>query len=247
MSDPAGLLQAAIGAAHEAGVALKARSEPFRGVTAEKGRDIKLVADTAAEALILARLDRDTGLPVLAEESGAHGTLTGRYWVVDPLDGSANYNRQIPVCAVSIALMEGARPVLGVIHDFNHDETYTGGSGLPARCNDEEIRVSDIGDTTRGVLVTGLPVLGDHSPEALAGIAAGFADWKKVRMIGSAAIAAAWVAAGRADRYAERGARLWDVAAGMAIVEAAGGRAVICNGAADAPRNILIDNGRLPL
>lgn len=247
MSELDGLLRAATGAAREAGNALRARGDAVRGVAAEEGRDIKLVADAAAEALILAHLDRETGLPVLAEESGAHGALTGHYWVVDPLDGSANYNRHIPVCAVSIALMEGPRPVLGVIHDFNHDETFTGGTGLPARCNDTAIGVSAIADPTRAVLATGLPVLADHSPEALAAMAAGFAAWKKVRMIGSAAIAAAWVAAGRADRYAERGARLWDVAAGMAIVEAAGGRAVISEGAADAPRDILIDNSRLPL
>lgn len=240
------LLALALKAARRAGGILSARI--YHGVEAETGRDIKLEADRAAEALILEVLQAGADpQPVLAEESGAHGELSGRYWVVDPLDGSANYNRRIPFSAVSIALMEGSEPVLGVIHDFNHDETYCGGTGLPARLNDTPITVSDVAEAGGAILATGLPVLADHSPEALADMAAGFAAWKKVRMIGSAAMAAAYVAAGRVDRYAETGTRLWDVAAGMAIVRAAGGRAEISAGAPEAPRRILMDNGRLPL
>ncbi|MEL6285486.1 MAG: inositol monophosphatase family protein [Pseudomonadota bacterium] len=236
----------AVAAARLAGDRLRDRGTGFDGVVAEDGRDIKLAADRSAEDLIVAHLRARSDLAVLGEETGWHGDRSDRFWVVDPLDGSANYQRRIPICAVAIALVDGDRPVLGAIHDFNNDETYAGGEGLPATLNGEPISVSDIGEPGRAVLISGLPVKADYSPEALGAMAAEFANWKKVRMMGSAAMAAAYVASGKVDRYAETGVRLWDVAAGMALVRAAGGRADISPGAPEAPRTIRLDNGRLP-
>lgn len=248
--DLAALRDLAVEAAETAGAALLARGDAFQGVAAEAGRDIKLHADRAAEALIVGRLQAGSPHAVLGEETGWHGAPPQDdgtpYWVVDPLDGSANYDRHIPICAVSIALMRGTTPVLGVITDFHHGETFTGGEGLPAACNGAPIRVSDVSETGRAVLVTGLPVKSDYSDEALGRMARDFANWKKVRMIGSAAMASVYVASGRADRYAETGTRLWDVAAGLAIVAAAGGRVFLSDGPADAPRHVSMDNGRLP-
>ncbi|MEO1406308.1 MAG: inositol monophosphatase family protein, partial [Pseudomonadota bacterium] len=166
---------------------------------------------------------------------------------VDPLDGSANYNREIPLCAVSIGLLRGDEPVLGAIYDLNANETYLGGEGIPATLNGVGISVSDRAAKDKSILATGLPVQGDFSPEGLAKLASGFADWKKVRMLGTSTLAAAYVAAGRIDRYEEGGSRLWDVAAGMAIARAAGGRAILADGSLSGSRSILIDNGRLPL
>ncbi|MEM7767475.1 MAG: inositol monophosphatase family protein [Pseudomonadota bacterium] len=245
--DTGGLLALAVAAARGAGDLLAARGEGFQGVVVEEGRDIKLAADRSAEVSIVAHLRAGADLPVLGEETGWHGEQGDRFWVVDPLDGSANYQRHIPFCAVAIALMAGERPVLGVIHDFNHGETFAGGEGIPATLNGEPIQVSDRADPARSVLVSGLPVKADFSPEALAAMAAEFAAWKKVRMMGSAAMAAAYVAAGRVDRYAESGVRLWDVAAGIALVRAAGGRAELSLGAPEAPRSVRIDNGLLPV
>ncbi|MEM9669253.1 MAG: inositol monophosphatase [Pseudomonadota bacterium] len=241
------LIETAETAARAAGELLRHRGEDTKGVLFETGRDIKLAADRAAEAVILETLQTASDIPILAEESGQHdGAASDLLWVVDPLDGSANYNREIPLCAVSIGLMRADEPLLGVIYDFNTDELYSGGMGLPATLNGKEIRVSDVSEKGRAILATGLPVSADYSPEALGTMAAGFADWKKVRMLGTSTIAAAYVAAGRVDRYAETGARLWDVAAGLAIVRAAGGRAIIGDGPLDGARSILIDNGRLP-
>jgi len=242
------LLDLAVAAARQAGGQLAARGAGYDGVLKEEGRDIKLAADRSAEAAIIAHLASGpaSSIPILGEETGWHGAPAARFWVIDPLDGSANYNRHIPFCAIAIALIEDETPILGVIHDFNHDETFAGGVGHPATLNGAPITVSTIADTARAVLISGLPVKGDYSPEALGRMAAEFADWKKVRMMGSSAIAAAYVAAGRVDRYAETGTRLWDVAAGIAIVRAAGGRAWLSPGAPEDPRSVLIDNGRLP-
>lgn len=233
-------------AAKQAGAFLSARSEDTQGVDAESGRDIKLAADRKAEALILDVLRAGADLPILAEESGQSGALEGLYWVIDPLDGSANYQRGIPLCAVSIALMREDIPVLGVIFDIGTGELLTGGEGVPASLDGVPVNVSAVSETSRAVLATGLPVMADYSPEALQAMAADFAAWKKIRMLGTATLAGAYVACGRVDRYAENGARLWDVAAAMAITRAAGGRAEISDGAPDAPRRILIDNGKLP-
>ncbi len=242
------LLDHAIAAARLAGARLAARGAGYDGVLAEAGRDIKLAADRSAEAAIIDHLRSGVGgdVAMLGEETGWHGSPGARHWVIDPLDGSANFDRRIPFCAIAIALMQDAVPLLGVVHDFNRDETFAGGEDLPATLNGTPIHVSDITEPGRAILVSGLPVKADYSAEALAAMAAGFADWKKVRMFGSSALAAAYVAAGRVDRYAETGARLWDVAAGMAIVRAAGGRALLSPGAPEAPRRVLMDNGRLP-
>lgn len=247
MPDPAVLLDLAVKAARAAGAELAARKGAFEGVAVQDGRDIKLNADRAAEDLILSILRERPQIDILAEESGLHGTPEGLLWVVDPLDGSENYIRRSPVCGVSIALMRDGDPVLGVVHDFNIGETWTGGQGLPAQVNGQPVSVSDVTRTQDAMLLAGLPVNGDYSAEGLAKLGQGFGRWRKLRMIGSAAIAAVNVAGGRADRYAETGCKLWDVAAGMAIVRAAGGRALITEGAPDAPRSICIDNGKLPL
>ncbi|MEO0881165.1 MAG: inositol monophosphatase [Pseudomonadota bacterium] len=248
MMDYSSLLELAETAARSAGALLAGRGDETQGVLSNVGRDIKLAADQAAEAVILDCLKAHSTFPILAEESGQHRQSEADHlWVVDPLDGSANYHREIPLCAVSIGLMRGEDAVLGAIYDFNLDEIYLGGEGISATLNGAEIKVSTVSRKEKAILATGLPVLGDYSAGALGEMAAGFADWKKVRMLGTSTMAAAYVAAGRIDRYAETGARLWDVAAGMAIVSAAGGRVMIGDGPLDAPRSILIDNGHLPL
>ena len=247
MTDLPSLLGLAIKAATKAGGDLAERKSAFQGIAAKDGRDIKLNADRAAEDLILSILRGGPNIDILAEESGLHGTPDGWLWVVDPLDGSENYIRRSPYCCVSIALLKDGDPVLGVIHDFNLGETWTGGQGLSAKVNDDAIAVSDVEATKDAVLMTGLPVSSDYRADTLAKFGQGFAHWRKVRMIGSAALAAASVAGGRADRYAETGCKLWDVAAGIAIVRAAGGRALISDGAPDAPRKVCFDNGKLPL
>ena len=247
MAEPLGpYLAIASEAAVKAGQFLASRSVETQGVDHEAGRDIKLAADRKAEALILECLGQGADLPVLAEESGQSGVLEGLYWVVDPLDGSANYQRQMPLCAVSNALIRDQTPILGVIYDIGTGELLTGGEGVPATLGGAPVSVSTASEKARAVLATGLPVMADYSPEALQAMAARFADWKKIRMLGTATLAGAYVASGKVDRYAEDGARLWDVAAAMAIARAAGGRAEISDGAPDAPRKILIDNGKLP-
>jgi myo-inositol-1(or 4)-monophosphatase len=200
------------------------RAASWLAVDSSEGHDVKLSADRRAEA-ILARNLGPTGLPVYSEEAGwvdgRHGL--GDHWLVDPLDGTANYGAGVPLCCVSVALMSAGRPVVGVIYDFNRDEMFAGGRGHGASLNGSPIHVSTKPAKDVSILATGLPIRSDYSHQAMDAFARDIPRWKKVRMIGSAALSLAYVAAGRFDAYRESAIMMWDVAAGWALVEAAGG------------------------
>ena len=228
---------------------LATRADALTHALSSEGRDIKLQADLEAERLILERLAEVADIPVLAEESGWSGPedeRPRRYWVVDPLDGTANYSRGIDLCCTAIALLVDDRPHLGVVYDFHRDALFVGHPGAPATRNGQEIRVSKTAETQQAVLMTGIPTRMELGGGAAEAMAADFARWKKVRMIGTAALAAIYVADGRADRYFEQGTMLWDVAAAAAIVEAAGGRCDF-QPLGDWRYRVMMDNGCLPI
>jgi myo-inositol-1(or 4)-monophosphatase len=192
---------------------------------AEKGRDIKLQADRDAEAAILAVLDA-TPWPRLAEESGEHGAVAQGdtpYWVVDPLDGTVNFSRGIPFCSVSLALCVGDRPLLGVVTDFVHDETFSGAPGHGARLNGRPMRVSELCDAGKALVGFGMPLNRDYGESETLEFHRTMNRFRRGRQLGSAALLLAWVACGRLDAYFIDDIMFWDIAAGMALVEAAGG------------------------
>ena len=194
-------------------------------------KDTKLLADIESEKLIKEILNSSSEYQILGEEGGkSDENLGDTYWVVDPLDGTANYNRGIPICCVSIGLIKNMKPILGVIYDFDNDDLYAGdiSNSLSTR-NDAPIKVSNYIDKADGVLITGLPHATDYSDESLKSMIKDMQTWKKIRMIGSAAMAACYVASGKAEMYKENGIYLWDIVAGAAIVESAGGHAEILN------------------
>jgi myo-inositol-1(or 4)-monophosphatase len=216
----------AIDAARRAGETLRRTFGGEQTVTYRDARDVKLAADVAAEEQILGAL-APTGLPVLAEESGVHGTLekAGRFWVVDPLDGTMNYHRGTPGCCVSIALCDGGEPVLGVVYDFVLDELFAGAVGHGVTLNGRPVRVSEVTEPGRGVLATGFPKHFEDTEAARGAMFDAMRRFMKVRMIGSSALAIAYVACGRFDAYSEDRSMLWDFAGGVALVRAAGGEA----------------------
>jgi len=193
-------------------------------------KDIKLKADILAEKVIKTIIENESDYPILAEESGFSSNIdSSTFWVVDPLDGTANYARNIPICCVSIALISDLKPILGVIYDFINDDLYEGSIHTKALLNSKKISVSQVKDSSEGILITGLPNNTDYSDSALLKMVKDFQNWRKVRMIGSAAMASVYVASGKADLYTEKKTYLWDIAAGAAIVNAAGGETSIVN------------------
>jgi myo-inositol-1(or 4)-monophosphatase len=240
------LLAIAEAAAREASAALVAHRREWSVIEAEHGREVKIDADKRAEALILAALERTAPFPIISEEAGWVRARESRYvWAVDPLDGSVNYLRSYPHCAVSIALLDQGAPVLGVVDCFALSERFTGIVGEGAWLNGGPMRVSTISEPASGILQTGVP--SRASVESMALFEARLRTWRKVRMIGSAASALAYVAAGRAEAYRESGSMIWDVAAGCALVRAAGGEFSIGGANLDQPLEVAACNGLMTL
>jgi len=247
-SDLRSLLAIAETIAAEAGAALKTHRAEWSVVAAEEGREVKIDADTRAEAIILAALERASPYAAISEEAGwvRVNERGDRFvWAVDPLDGSVNYLRHYPHCAVSIALLDNGEPILGVVDCFALAERFTGAVGIGAWLNGAPMRVSAIADPAGGILQTGVPSRASDASMRL--FEARLKAWRKVRMIGSAASALAYVAAGRAEAYRESGSMIWDVAAGCALVKAAGGVCRIEGERLDRPLEVAAGNGLGPL
>jgi myo-inositol-1(or 4)-monophosphatase len=215
-------------------------------VVAEEGREVKLAADAAAEALIVETLQRLAPLPILSEEAGWIGASAdaapAMFWAVDPLDGSVNFAQGYPHCGPSIGLVVEGRPVLGVVDLFPLQEVFAGAIGRGATLNGAPIRPSRTADPARGVLNTGAPARLKLDASAQASFLAQLTAWRKIRMIGSAAAAIVYVAAGRADAYHERGGMIWDVA-GACAVAAAAGCDVAIEGDLNGPLSVTVGNG----
>jgi myo-inositol-1(or 4)-monophosphatase len=157
-------IQIAKDAAKAAGKLLKENKKELNKSIYSSDTDIKLKADIEAENLIKSILTSRSTFPILAEESdNSANKLEETFWVVDPLDGTANYTKDIPLCCVSIALMHKMEPVIGVIYDFNRDDLYEGSFDKEAKLNGSIINVSDVNIPKEGILVTGLPNNTDYS------------------------------------------------------------------------------------
>ncbi|MEO9684114.1 MAG: inositol monophosphatase family protein [Tateyamaria sp.] len=183
-------------------------------------------ADIAAEAMIKEELR--TARPTygwLAEEGGEEpGEDPTRRWIVDPLDGTTNFLHGLPHWAVSIALEHKGQVVAGVIYDPTKDELFFAEKGQGAFLNETRLRVSGRHKMIEGLFSTGLPFAGRSDlPETLKELARLMPSCAGVRRFGSAALDLAYVAAGRYDGYWERRLNSWDIAAGMLIVQEAGG------------------------
>jgi len=229
MSDLDSCLQIAKSAALLAGDYLKEQQAKNLKILSNKARDLKLQIDIDAEEIIKEHITQKSSLPILAEESGMSGEHDEFFWVVDPLDGTSNFLRNIPISCVSISLMQGLTPALGAIFDFNNSDLYCAHKESKAFVNDVEISVSSLSLKKESTLVTGIPAKDNYSDTEFKNMISDFQSWKKIRMIGSAAMASVYVASGKAEAYKENGIFLWDIAAGAAIVEAAGGKISISN------------------
>ena len=211
----------AVDVARQAGDFLNKSKLEKKAVYKEEGRDIKLIIDQDTEKLIRSRLQK-TDIPILGEEYGGE-ISEEKYWVIDPIDGTANYFRGLDECCISIALMEGNEALIGVIYNFNNNQMYTAIKDHGAFLNNTKISVSNIASKSKASITTGFPA--SESVESSMNFLENLKGWKKVRMFGSAALSCAYVASGKCDYYAEKGVYLWDIAAGICLVKEAGGSA----------------------
>jgi len=189
-------------------------------------RYVKVAADMILHETLVKIIGEETPFPVYSEEknfSEKDIQKNDYHFIIDPLDGSLNYSRSLPLCCISIALWKGMSPLLGVVYDFNHDEIYQGLVGEGAWLNGTPISVAGETKIEDAILCTGFPTQTDFSAMAVNKFVRSIQVYKKVRLIGSAALSLAFVSSGRADAYHERDIAIWDVGAGIALVKAAGG------------------------
>ncbi len=216
-------------AAHQAGDLLTEASvqSPQMRVDEKTAGDFVSEADRAAETLIADCLnDAFPGYGWLGEESGARPGHDGDLrWIVDPLDGTTNFLKGLPHWAVSIALCRGEEPFCAVIHDPAKAETFVAERGCGAYLNGTPIRVTHEIPLQAALFGTGVPAGGrvTYLPDCLDDLERLMPKSAGIRRWGAAALDFAYVAAGRLDGYWERNLGAWDVAAGMLLVEEAGG------------------------
>ena len=225
-------LNLAVGAATKAGHFLLKNIGKSQDIITEEDREIHFQFDLESEKIIINELRNGSKHSIVTEESGliaARGEGQEYSWIVDPIDGSINYSEGIPLSCVSVCLWKNSSPVLGVIYDFNRDQLYEGLIGQGAWMNKKPIRVKPLRRTEKAILCTGFPSSIDFSETTMNIFINRVKKFRKTRMLGSAALSLAYVASGKVDAYYEKNIKIWDVAAGLALVKAAGGE-IICHG-----------------
>ncbi len=198
-----------------------------------KGRgNVVTETDVAVELLLKSILAGEyPAHKILSEETSANtDASTGWTWVIDPIDGTKNYAMGIPVWCVNVALCFDGEPLVGVTYDAVHDERFWAVAGEGAYMNETRITASDAPDVASSVLGIDLgydDALGTAQIALMNDI---FPDVQTIRIMGSAALAFAYAAAGRLDLFTHLNVAPWDIAAGILLVREAGGAVSDRNG-----------------
>ena len=224
------MLNFAIQTARDAGRILAERLGRSLQVSNKGDIDLVTEADLASEKLIIESIrSHYPRHAILAEESGASdGTDTDAAqsewkWIIDPLDGTTNYAHGYPCFCVSVAVERAGRIEIGVIYDPMRDELFAAERGQGAHLNERRIRVSSVEDLNRAMVCTGFPYNVRERPAFARHFSNFIMQAQAVRRDGSAALDLAYVACGRFDGFWEDGLHPWDVAAGVLLIEEAGG------------------------
>ncbi|MEO0557365.1 MAG: inositol monophosphatase family protein [Bacteroidota bacterium] len=196
-------------------------------VRAKGTHDLVTVADEGAQRIILSHLEAAFPEDDLLGEETAPDDLkpvAGRRWIVDPIDGTTNFMHGVPPYAVSIGLQEDGVGVLGVVLEVTSGELFVGVRGAGLAVNGVPTAVSETRQLGDALIATGFPFRDYRYVEGyLATFERAIRATRGVRRPGAASIDLAWTAAGRFDGFFEAGLSPWDVAAGIVLVEAAGG------------------------
>ena len=220
-------LQTAIDAVRRAGD-LQRRAVGTSFEITKKGRiDLVTEVDLAVERMIRALIaERHPGHDVLAEElGGPPGGGASRYcWICDPIDGTSNFAHGLPIFCATVALEIDGELACGAVYDPMRDELFTAERGRGAFLNGTRMRVSGTTVLVDALLVTGFPYsVQETLDEHVALFGRFLSHARAVRRLGSAALDACYVAAGRLDGFWEHGLNAWDIAAGVLLVREAGG------------------------
>jgi myo-inositol-1(or 4)-monophosphatase len=186
--------------------------------------DLVTEVDRTSEAYLLAEIRRRwPGSTIMSEESGFSQGQTELLWYVDPLDGTVNYAHHLPIFSISLACAVAGQVNFAVVYDPMREEMFSATRGSGAQLNGEPLRVSQATELQKSLLVTGFPYdAWDSDRDNFENFVRMSKVTQGVRRLGSAALDAAWVAAGRFDGFWEISLHAWDIAAGGLIAEEAG-------------------------
>ena len=183
-------------------------------------------ADHASEAAIIKVIRQH--FPdhfILSEEVGELPQQSNYKWIIDPIDGTINFSKGIPLCCVSIGIEKDGKMILGAVYNPVMNEFFIAEKGAGAFLNDKRIQVSTQTEVLKSCLVTGFPYTYLHTANGpLQVFERLITKGIPVRRLGSAAIDLCWVACGRFDGFYEHKLQAWDSAAGFLMVEEAGGK-----------------------
>ena len=231
------MLNFAIQTARDAGRVLVDRLGRALQISNKGDIDLVTEADVASEKLIIERIKSHYPRhAILAEESGATDgvdVVRGRSewkWIIDPLDGTTNYAHRYPCFCVSIAFERDGELELGVIYDPTRDEMFAAERGQGATLNERLMKVSEVNELNSAMLCTGFPYNVRERPDFTRLFANFTMEAQAVRRDGSASLDLAYLACGRFDGFWEEGLNPWDIAAGVLLIEEAGGRVTDFNG-----------------
>ncbi len=244
------MLQTAIDAAKEAGKFLReSKGKSLKIENKSSSIDPVTQIDKQAEKIIIDTIKgRYPDHAILAEEGGESDDISEYRWIIDPLDGTVNFTHGLPIYCVSIGLEYKRAIIAGAVYEPNVDDLYTAERGKGAFLNGKRIRVSDNDRLIDSILITGFPYDIHDNPDNTIGRFTDFLmEAQAIRRLGSAAIDLCYIAAGYGDGFWEAFIKPWDIAAGMLLVEEAGGKVTDFDGkpiGADSQR-ILATNGKI--
>lgn len=215
-----------------------------------KGRvDLVTQIDIKAEKFITTQITKTfPNHSILAEESGESIKQSPFLWIIDPIDGTTNYAHGYPAFCISIALAVDGKMMLGAIYDPVHDELFYAHRGQGSFLNRKRISVSTERKLAHSLLATGFPYdIAESRIDNLENFGRMYKNSRGIRRGGSAALDLCYLACGRFDGFWELKLHPWDTAAGLVIVEEAGGKVTQIDGAAYSifKNNILASNGRI--
>ena len=220
------LLDLALQGALRAGELLLERFEgPARGVSSKSTHtDLVSDADRSSEALLIELITSERPRDgIYAEEGGKGISESGLRWVIDPLDGTINFLFRIPIWSVSIAVEDRHGGLVGVVHDPNRNETFTASRGGGAYLSGAPIKVRDRADPTKALIGTGFSYDSEVRAVQAEVLTRVLPHVRDVRRPGSAALDLAYVACGRLDGFYEHTMEAYDKAAGVLLIQEAGG------------------------
>ncbi len=241
-------LATAVSAARDAGDLLRQHFGSELKVDSQEAYDIKLEMDVRSQQLITDRiLANYPGHAIYGEEGIAGNQESPFQWIVDPIDGTVNYYYGIPHFCVSIAMREGGKLKVGVVYDPMMDELWETECGGVPTLNGRIIKVSERTKLSDAILTVGFSKTKTTIDSGLPLLEKMVYKAKKTRLMGSAALAMAYVATGRLDAYIEQSVSLWDIAAGWLLIEAAGGKVELNEAETPNKFSVVASSGRVSL